>query len=357
MSFNMMGRNTAKVKVKPKREAAPVAPKRAEIKQQSTLRPTHPEHVEAMNRVKRLTMPTDGHSGHDTQMSYVHDVMNHGVNAVEDRGDVSQDVTARMYGKLHKASLHLNEHMNAHGKGDYGTAASHLELAGKELSEVGSTLSGHLGTDVTHKGDRQTYPISFMKLHATTLANHYRTSVAGITAPTAQVTGRDYKSKDTYQLLPNNADAGWAQEYAKRRKKGEKNPQVDMNKTYAYNRSRADADQAASSLGRMFKETSSSQRPLTPQQQAAGPTNSPLRRETSLAEQKLATMSPEMTRKDHVLQAHSDLMNKGKIHSRQLNALSTADVDRLHEITGVSKPKTFKKTGMSATPMPRDREL
>lgn len=72
--------------------------------------------------------------------------------------------------------------------------------------------------------------------------------------------------------------------------------------------------------------------------------------------ERMATMRPVMTRKDHILQAHSDLMNKGKIHKNQLAALSSGDVNRLHEITNVSKPRDTRSSSLPSTPMPRDRE-
>lgn len=340
MAFSMMGKSNLPPKAAPK--PAP-APKRAEIKQQTSLNTRRPEDIEAMNRVKRLTMPTDGWSKHDTHMQYVHDTLNHGVNTVEDRGDVSRDVTARMYGKLHKASLHLNEHAKQHSRGNYGDAAAHLELAGKELSEVGSTLSNHLGPNVTHGGDKQTYPVSFMKTHATTLANHYRTSVAGIAGPSAQVKGRDYEPGRELRipdLKPSNpAD------------------------NTAYHMS------GKLPAGYGFKDEGISTRGLTREQIAKGPTNTNAKRALSPAEERLANLPPKakkLTSQEHYNIAIKDLETKGKIHKDQLEALrgkttkSGVNVlDYAYESRGIPNPAKAgsKIAGIKQAPAIRDREV
>jgi hypothetical protein len=322
-------------------EKAPT-PTRAEIKQQTALKPTSPEHTSAMNRVKRLTTKVDEWSPHDSHMQYIHDTLNHGVNTVEDRGDVSRDITARMYGKLHTASLHLNQHANEHKKGNYGEAAAHLELAGKELSEVGSTLTKHLGQNVTHGGDNQTYPVSFMKTHATTLANHYRTKVAGIAGPTAQVTGRDYEPGNSLRIPTLTSG--------------------DEKTNTVYHIS----GRVPAGYSMLSDMNAPSNRSLNPAQMEKFKEYSRAKPSRSIGEERLANLPPKMTYRDHVLQAKADLETKGKMHKTQIAALQgKVDkagynvIDRLHELTGVDKPT---KVGTSAprtaqTPMPRDREL
>ena len=71
--------------------------------------------------------------------------------------------------------------------------------------------------------------------------------------------------------------------------------------------------------------------------------------------ERMETMKPVMTRKDHVLQAHSDLMNKGKIHKNQLAALTSNEIDDLHELTGVPRPRDTRSSSLPSTPMPRER--
>jgi hypothetical protein len=341
------GKGAATAKPRPEKKPKPVS--KAEQKLSTTLRPTAPEQVSAMNRVKRLTMPTDGWSMHDTHMQYVHDTLNYGVNALEDRGDVSRDITARMYGKLHKASLHLNEHAKHHSRGNYGDAAAHLELAGKELSEVGSTLSNHLGPNVTHGVDKQTYPISFMKNHATTVANNYRSTVAGITGPTAKVKGREYEMG--------------AELRAPELKSGD-----EKKNTMSHMLGRVPAGY------RMLSDTDSpSTRGLTRAQIEKGPTNTTAKRALSPAEERLATLPPkkvEMSGQAHYEKALSDLETKGKIHSDQLKSLrgktftggaKTGEniLDYLYESTGTPNPAKAgnKMSGITQTPGIRDREV
>ena len=338
MAYSMIGTGKAAALPKPRPEPKPKtqAVPKAQQKLRASLQPTSPEQMSAMNRVKKLTTKPDEWSPHDTQMQYVHDTLNHGVNAVEDRGDVSADVTARMYGKLHKASLHLNSHAKEHNRGNHGEAAAHLELAAKELSEVGSTLDKNLGGSVTHGGDNQTYPISFMKTHATTLANHYRTKVAGIAGPTAQVKGREYEPGNPLRIptLKSGDEAG--------------NTRYHM------------SGRVPAGYGLLSDSDGGSTRGLTAAQIAKGPTNVKTRRDRSPAEEYLANLppiAPKMTRKEHIIKAHADLMEKGRIHKDQLAALSGQDVDRLHEITGVEKPVKLKAAKLAQTPMPRDREL
>lgn len=165
-----------------------------------------PEHTEAMSRVKKLTqLPSlignPDPSMQEVGMHYVRDVMSHGVNALEDRGDVSNEVTSRLHGKLHQVGLHLDRHYSAHNKNNHAVAAAHLELAAKHLNEVGSTLSNNLGKSVTHFGDKQSYPISFLKMHVNDLTNHYRKEVAGIQGSTALIKNADYYTPDTYKVV------------------------------------------------------------------------------------------------------------------------------------------------------------
>jgi hypothetical protein len=275
-------------------------------------------------------------------MQYVHDTLNHGVNAVEDRGDVSRDITARMYGKLHKASLHLNEHAKQHSRGNYGDAAAHLELAAKELNEVGSTLTNHLGASVTHGGDSQTYPISFMKTHATTLANHYRTKVAGIAGPTAQVKGRDYEAGPELRVPEL--------------KSGD-----EKKNTMSHMMGRVPAG-----YGMLSDSDSPSTRSLSPAQMEKFQEYSRAKPVRSIGEERLANLPPKMTFKDHVKKAYSDLSTNGKIHKIQYAALQgkidgsgNNVIDRLHELTGVEKPikAGTKMSGTAQTPSIRDREV
>ena len=316
MAYNMLG----KANLPPKAAPKPKPVSKTEAKQQTTLRATRPEDVMAMNRVKRLTAPTDGWSKHDTQTQYVHDVLNHGVNALEDRGDVSRDITARAYGELHKASLHLNSHAREHSKGNYGDAAAHLEIASKHLSNVAGTLSTHMGTEVTHGGDGQSYSLSFMKTHARTLANHYRTSVAGITAPTAQVPKRDYEP-ETELRIPEQ-------------------PKLSQEQLGNEAKMYRGGKLAPGYLDSTFRELSEKEmygnRRLTPAQRAKGPTNRPVKRALSPGEEKLG-FAPEMNYKDHMFQAAKDLIAKGKIHPKQLAVLKPEHVDELYRQTGAER--------------------
>jgi hypothetical protein len=334
------GKGAATAKPRPEKKPKPVS--KAEQKLSTTLRPTAPEQVSAMNRVKRLTTKPDEWSPHDTQMQYVHDTLNHGVNAVEDRGDVSRGTTARMYGKLHQVSLHLNEHAKQHSRGNYGDAAAHLELAAKELTEVGSTLGNHLGTNVTHGGDNQTYPISFMKTHATTLANHYRTNVAGIAGPTAQVRGRDYEAGPELRIPELKSG------------KAEDNTRFHM------------SGRVPAGYGLLSDSDSSSTRSLNPTQMEKFREYSSAKPTRSIGAERLASLPPKMTIKDHIKKAYSDLETKGKIHKTQYAALQgkvdsagNNVIDRLHELTGVEKPikAGTKMSGTTQTPSIRDREV
>jgi hypothetical protein len=206
------------------------------------------------------------------------------------------------------------------------------------LSEVGSTLNNHLGATVTHAGDKQTYPVSFMKTHATTLANDYRNRVAGIPGQTAQVPGRDYEPENALQIPEFKSG------------KAEDNTSFHMTGRIP--------------AGYSLKDDSNpSTRVLTKEQFVKGPTNTVTSRDSSPAEEKLAGMAPIMTRRDHVLKAHDDLINKGKMHSSQMAALPESDIIKLHEMTGVALPKKYQKAAgtnipsTQMTPMPRDREF
>jgi hypothetical protein len=354
MAYDMLGKGKGAAPAKPRPEPKPATPK-VDRREATALKPTSVEDTMAMNRIKRLTTKPDEWSPHDTHMHHVLDIMSHGVNALEDRGDHPRKDIAELHGGLHRASLHLNAHVDSHRQGDYGQAAGHLELAAKELKAVGSTLNNKLGSHVTHLGDNQQYSLGFLKSHAETLSNHYRVKVAGIKGTTAiPLSGRSrFNVEDDYKLGPNKAD----QELA-------------AAKSATGNLDKLDTSPAANVLGRV-SHLSELQYPQPHTLPAAlrekGPTDfSPYKRPISIAEERLANLPPKMTTKDHIKKAHADLETKGKIHKVQYDALKgkvdgagNNIIDRLHELTGVPKPTKAgtKMSGTTATPSIRDREV
>ena len=356
MTYNMLGTGKGSAKAKPAKEKKPVTPK-VDRREATALKPTSVEDTMAMNRVKRLTTKPDEWSPHDTHMYHVLDIMSHGVNELEDRGDHPRKAIAELHGGLHRASLHLNAHVESHRQGDYGQAAGHLELAAKELKEVGSTLSNKLGSHVTHLGDNQQYSLGFLKSHAETLSNHYRVKVAGIKGTTAiPLSGRSrFNVEDDYKLGPNKAD----QELA-------------AAKSATGNLDKLDTSPAANVLGRVT-HLSEMKYPephtVTRAEADRRRTNTLTRSAMTPAEAKLASLppkAPKMSGQAHYDKARSDLETKGKIHKDQLAALrgrTTKDgtnvLDYLYETAGVPNPaKAGNKISRTApTPGIRDREV
>jgi hypothetical protein len=356
MAYNMLGTGKGAATAKPRPEPKSTTPK-VDRREATALKPKSVEDTMAMNRIKRLTTKPDEWSPHDTHMHHILDVMSHGVNALEDRGDHPRKDIAELHGGLHRASLHLNAHVDAHRNGDYGQAAGHLELAAKELKAVGSTLNNKLGSHVTHLGDNQQYPLGFLKSHADTLANHYRIKVAGINGPTAiPKAGKSrFQTEDNYRLGPNKAD----QELA-------------AAKSATGNLEKLDTSPEATVRGRVT-HLSEIQYPQPHTLPAAlrekGPTNTNAVRALSPAEEKLASLppkAPKMSAQAHYNKARSDLETKGKIHKDQLEALrgkTTKDgtnvLNYLYETTGVPNPaKAGSKMSRTApSPAIRDREV
>jgi len=239
--------------------------------------------------------------------------------------------TGTAYTSMDRAYQHLAMHHSSHLQGNYEAAASHLKQAGDainySMSRIGGSLKGGVQNAFGEKHRRA-------DLEATvnhTVSHYASTHVVGGLAKLAVDKHElvDVSNTPTSRIRTGSADVG---------------RDVNLGRVQTH------------SLGGQQLQRYHDMVQQRHERDGTTPQVSP-------ADQKLASMMPKMTRRDHVLQAHSDLMNKGKMHPKQAAALSHSDIVQLHEITGVTLPRKYQKaagTSMPSTqmtPMPRDREL
>jgi hypothetical protein len=223
---------------------------------------------------------------------------------------------------LDRAYTHLGMHHSAHLMGNHEAAAGHLAEAGKHLASAMSSIGGELKGGVSNAfGEKHRRPdLEATIEHAVShYATHHGVTVPNVSGSKKRKLTPDVQPVDTPGVRSGTANLG-----------------RDI------------------SMGRDVTHALGGQQLEEYRQKVAAAGANPDR---STGLESLSKMPPTMTRKQHILQAHSDLMNKGKIHPRQLAALKPHEVDELHEITGVPKPRDTRSTSLPEAPMPKDREL
>jgi hypothetical protein len=153
---------------------------------------------EAKSRINALTTPAKEYTEHHGALRAISNVLQNGLNDVQEMGTTVPNNLRQLHNDLHQASLHLDAHYQHNSKQKHPQAAGHLKIAAENLANVASQLKKHAGPTVRDV-DGSEFPLSFVASHAKEVASHYADKVAGVSLK-GRVDRAQFSVKDTHKI-------------------------------------------------------------------------------------------------------------------------------------------------------------